>query len=1055
MWVLVTAGLVFVMQPGFACLESGLTRSKNSINVAVKNVTDAMIALILFWLVGFGIMFGISESGIVGTNEFMIPFTESSWNVAFFLFQAMFVATAATIVSGAVAERMKFEAYLVMTAVISALVYPFFGHWAWNGAMTDQYTGWLGQLGFRDFAGSTVVHSIGGWASLAALLLIGPRAGRFNEAGVPRQIPGSNIPLAALGVLLLWFGWFGFNGGSTLGLTERVPMIIVNTFLAGAAGGLSGILMGYIANRKVISVDLIFNGSLAGLVSVTASANVISPLSAVLIGLIAGPVFFSLHRLLLRFRIDDAIDAVPVHLGGGIWGTIAVAIFADYDTLGTGLSFGSQLGVQLLGVAVAGLWTFLIVFTVLWIVNKFLKLRVSAEDEHIGLNVSEHGATTEILDLFMAMDQQAKTGDMSLRVPVEPFTEVGQIANRYNKVMEALEKAIRKTEAIVTTALDGIITFTPDRYEILTVNPGGQAMFKINEQDLAGTSLIRLFDHENAGYKEFNERRAEEVFRKVEETGTPVELVGKRADGSVFPMEVIVTKADLGFESFYTGMFRDITDRKEAEAAILAAKKETDDILYNINEGIFLLNEKFEIGSQHSLALRKIFRRQDLTQMNLLLLFSKLVPAKIYQSIQDYLELMFQLDIDEDIVNNLNPLKQIEVNFEEETGQFTTQYLQFKFSRIYHGARVSHLMTTVSDVTEQVLLARELKASEERTKNQMSLLFNILHIDPQQLKPFVEESDESVRKIKSTLKAAADKAIADDYYLLLTDIYRIVHNIKGNASILDLKFFAESAHELEDMIREVQSKPSIKGEDFITLLFKISELESNIDDIKALVGRLMAYQGVSRSAGGTESPAPAPASERRAPDRQVDLVINQLNDAARKLSAGLNKKVEFNSKQFEASVVPDNQVPLIRDVLIQLMRNSLVHGIESPDERTRAGKPVTGTISVITSVTEEPGYLAIKIRDDGRGLQIEKIRQKAIEMGKWNEGQLRAMPAGQVAKLIFEPGFSTADEVTMDAGRGVGMDLIRKNVTQAGGKISMSSGPGKFCEFTIKLPLKS
>jgi len=1052
MWVLVTAGLVFVMQPGFACLESGLTRSKNSINVAVKNVTDAMIALILFWLVGFGIMFGITESGWVGTNEFMIPFTESSWHVAFFLFQAMFVATAATIVSGAVAERMKFEAYLIMTALISAVIYPLFGHWAWNGSMSDTYSGWLGAMGFRDFAGSTVVHSIGGWASLAALVLIGPRTGRFNEQGVPRQIPGSNIPLAALGVLLLWFGWFGFNGGSTLGLTERVPMIIVNTFLAGAAGGLSGIAMGYIANRKVISVDLIFNGSLAGLVSVTASANVISPLSAILIGIIAGPVFYSVHRLLLKFKIDDAVDAVPVHLGGGIWGTLAVAIFADPAVLGTGLNFTGQLGVQALGIAVAGVWTFLLVFIVLWIVNKIIKLRVSEEDEHIGLNVSEHGATTEILDLFIAMDQQAKTGDMSLRVPVEPFTEVGQIANRYNRVMEALERAIRKTEAIVTTALDGIITFTPDQYEILTVNPGGQAMFKLAEKDLAGTSLIRLFDHENAGYKEFNEFRAAELFKQVEQTGTPVELVGKRADGTVFPMEVIVTKADLGFESFYTGMFRDITERKEAEAAILAAKKETDDILYNINEGIFLLNEKFEIGSQHSLALRKIFRRQEMSQLNLLRLFSKLVPSKTYQSIQDYLELMFQLDIDEDIVNNLNPLKQIEVNFEEENGQFTTQYLQFKFSRIYHGARVSHLMTTVSDVSEQVLLARELKASEERTKNQMSLLFNILHIDPLQLKPFVEESDEAVHKIKSTLKAAADKAIADDYYLLLTDIYRIVHNIKGNASILDLKFFAESAHELEDMIRDVQSKPSIKGEDFITLLFKISDLEANIEDIKSLVSRLMTFQNAARS---QQAESEAPAASPKTPDRPADLVISQLTDAIRKLSSSLNKQVDFNTAQFDGSAVHESQVSLIRDVLIQLMRNSLVHGIESPEDRSKSGKPATGTIQVTTSVTEEPGYLSIKLRDDGRGLQIEKIRQKAISMGKWNEEQLKAMPAGQVVKLIFEPGFSTADEVTMDAGRGVGMDLIRKNVTQAGGKISLASGAGKFCEFTVKLPLKS
>jgi len=447
-WVLLSAALVFLMQGGFLCLETGLTRSKNNINVAIKNLTDVGVSIILFWAFGFALMFGSSWQGVFGNSYFFLDFSETGvWLVVFFLFQVMFCGTTVTILSGAIAERMRFDGYIFLAILISGFVYPMFGHWAWNGLEIGQTNGWLGQLGFVDFAGSTVVHSVGGWAALATILIIGPRMGRFPEDGPPQRISGANLPVAVLGVILLWLGWFGFNGGSTLAMNEQVPHIIANTVLAGGAGLVGALAFGWFLTKRA-EVVLSINGSLAGLVAITANAHVVSSPSAVTIGLIGGIVMLFTERLLEYFRIDDAVGAIPVHLGAGIWGTLAVAIFGKPELLGTGLVTSMQLIAQLTGIVICGIWTMSVTYMVLWIINRWMPLRVTASAEHIGLNVSEHGATTEILDLFRVMDEQSRTGDLSLRVPVEPFTEVGQIAERYNQVMESLANMTAKSESM-------------------------------------------------------------------------------------------------------------------------------------------------------------------------------------------------------------------------------------------------------------------------------------------------------------------------------------------------------------------------------------------------------------------------------------------------------------------------------------------------------------------------------------------------------------------------------------------------------------------------------
>jgi len=445
-WVLICAGLVFLMQAGFTCLESGLTRSKNSINVAIKNITDFGISTILFWSFGFALMFGASANGWIGSSQFFLSLDDGSRTSTFFLFEIMFCATTVTIVSGATAERLRFRSYIIISIILSGLIYPVFGHWAWNGVQSGTVSGWLGQLGFIDFAGSTVVHSVGGWVALAALLIIGPREGRFPLVGAHMKIHGSNLPMSVLGVLLLWVGWFGFNGGSTLALNDQVAGIITNTFLAGASGVMVTLTVGWII-RKQADAELVIFGSIAGLVAITASAHAVSAASALAIGGIGGMVMLGVDYLMDYLHIDDAVGAIPVHLGAGIWGTLAVAIFGNDEILGTGLSFWEQLLIQATGIGVCFLWTFGLSYGFFKLINIFLPLRVTAEDERIGLNVSEHGATTELLDMFRTMDSQSKTGDMSLRVPVEPFTEVGQIAERYNSVMEALQKEAAKTES--------------------------------------------------------------------------------------------------------------------------------------------------------------------------------------------------------------------------------------------------------------------------------------------------------------------------------------------------------------------------------------------------------------------------------------------------------------------------------------------------------------------------------------------------------------------------------------------------------------------------------
>lgn len=585
LWVVIASALVFLMQPGFMCLESGLTRSKNSINVAVKNLADFVFSVLCFWGVGYGIMFSLSKSGLVGTSFFFVEVESSAGIAAFFLFQAMFCGTATTIFSGAVAERMKFSAYLIIVLFMSSIIYPIFGHWAWNGLSAGDLHGWLGASGFVDFAGSTVVHSVGGWVALAVLIVIGPRKGRFGDKQCGFGFNGSNLPLSVLGTCLLWFGWIGFNGGSTLVMNESVPRIIVYTVLAGSAGALSNLVIG-LAVTKLPRVTFLINGSLGGLVAITANCHVVGGVDAVLIGLIAGAICFISEYVLVYFKIDDAVGAIPVHLCCGIWGTLAVAFFGDPTLLGTGLSMVEQTIVQLKGIVAAFFVAFLIPYYLIKKIDKIYPLRVSAEAEHVGLNVSEHGATTELVELFQAMDEQAASSDLSVRMPVEPFTEVGLIAERYNQVMASLENALSQTEAVVCTAKDGIVTCLKDSLEIISINPSGVDMFGFRKDvQLAGVTLPELFDAE--GFQ--GQKNA--MFE-----GKPIELNGKKTCGTRFPLEGVITEAGSNGHSFYIGTFRDITDQKAKENLMRESELRYRELFENTGTATIIINADGTIG---------------------------------------------------------------------------------------------------------------------------------------------------------------------------------------------------------------------------------------------------------------------------------------------------------------------------------------------------------------------------------------------------------------------------------------------------------------------------
>ncbi len=386
-WTLIAAALVFFMQAGFAMVESGFTRAKSACNIMMKNLLDFAMGSLAFWAIGFGLMFGATTTGLFGTTDFFLSGWTGpkgdQWILAFWMFQCVFAATAATIVSGAVAERIKFTSYLVYSFVVCAFIYPIFGSWAWGSLLNGN--GWLEAKGFIDFAGSTVVHSVGGWCALAGAIVLGPRKGKFGPKGEVRAIPGHNIPMAAIGVFILWLGWFGFNPGSTTAGDTSIAMIFVNTNLAAAAGVISAMTLSWIMFKKP-DIGMSLNGALAGLVGITAGCANVTPTSSIIIGFIAGIIVVISVVTIDRMHIDDPVGAVSVHGVCGAWGTIAAGLF------NIGGTTAAIMTTQIIGVLAAFGWAFGTAFILFTVIKLTMGLRITEEEELEGVDIAEHAA---------------------------------------------------------------------------------------------------------------------------------------------------------------------------------------------------------------------------------------------------------------------------------------------------------------------------------------------------------------------------------------------------------------------------------------------------------------------------------------------------------------------------------------------------------------------------------------------------------------------------------------------------------------------------------------
>lgn len=900
LWINICAVLVFFMQMGFALLEAGLTRGKNSINVALKNLSDLAVSVVAYWAVGFALMFGTSWNGLLGTKGFFFSMN-TLWEISFFFFQVVFCSTAATIVSGAVAERVKFSVYLISTFVLSLCLYPVVGHWAWGGAFSGEATGWLAKRGFVDFAGSTVVHSVGGWMALAYLLLIGPRKGAFQyEHHVP--FIASNIPMAIGGVFVLWFGWFGFNGGSGLIFGESVPRILVNTLLAGCSGMLAGLFLERLTTGKY-KVDGAINGALAGLVGITANCHAVDEGAALVIGAVAGVVAFFCSSLLIKRKIDDAVGAVPVHLGGGIWGTLAVALFGKPEWLGTGLSFWEQFTIQIIGIGTIGGTIFFLSLFILWVLKRIVGLRVSEEIEEVGLNFGEHGVKTEGYDLLMTIKQQALTGDLSRRVPVDPFTELGVIGYYYNKALEEIEKHV-------------------------------------------------------------------------------------------------------------------------------VSKEDYLQIMENISEGLCLINRDYTILPSYSKYLENILEEKSLGGKNIFDVFSPHLSPKNLHLIKEYFELCFDEHIAERVLKKANPFERMEFFFDNlSTGVRETKFLSAKVIRVLSSGMIEKLFLLIQDETSVVVKEKEAEETRQRVHEDMELLYKIVHLDSHLLEDFLSDAKKRLHMMNTHMKqfsSLGDKA-KEKYEEFCDSLYRDLHTMKGNARLLELEEIASLLHTMEEHLQKTKQIPHPTGENFVGFITLFSELQKKVAKIYELVDRLALFQ-----------------KERK--ERFFDHVENFI----KKIASQMNKKVVFFSEG-EEILHSLTMRKGVQDCIIQMVRNAMVHGIESPEERKAKGKQEEGIIRV--KIIREKNFLEVSVFDDGRGLDFERIRQKAKEKGWLKEEQ--SLTPQEMVKFIFMKGFSTAETLSYEAGRGIGMDIIYTWVTKQGGKIIVKTVLGGGTEFVLKIPLAS
>jgi Amt family ammonium transporter len=573
-WVMAAAGMVMMMQVGFLLLEAGMVRSKNSINVAQKNLLDFVFGVVGFAVVGFMLAFAPSTWLPVGlSSDFFLLGNLDSWVAGFFVFQVMFCGTSATIVSGAVAERMKLSAYVLGSIALSTLIYPIFAHWVWGAALGPNSGAFLANLGFIDFAGSTVVHATGGWISLAACLVIGPRRGRFTPDGKPVRMAGHNPVLASTGALILFFGWIGFNGGSTLAANADVAPIILNTVLAGGMGTCVGYALGVFQDGVVLPEKALC-GMLGALVAVTAGCHILDPGGALLVGGLGSAVaVFGNQFIEERMRVDDAVGAISVHAFAGVAGTLALALLAPVERLPAGGRF-DQFYIQLFGSALNFYWAFGLGYAFFWGLNKLTPIRVSAEVEDLGLNIAEHGTRLGVGHVEDALSKLVSgNADLHDRLPVDPGDEAEKLTLLFNRLMDNIEQEERHRSDLQSKVRDQeeserVAAIANATFEAIVMHENG-IIIDGNEQlatltgralpDLIGTSILDLVDESGRKILLADLSPAADISRQ---------FVIVQPDGTAIPIEARGRNIEYRGRSIRISCLVDLRERKAHEERI-------------------------------------------------------------------------------------------------------------------------------------------------------------------------------------------------------------------------------------------------------------------------------------------------------------------------------------------------------------------------------------------------------------------------------------------------------------------------------------------------------
>lgn len=535
----------------------------------------------------------------------------------------------------------------------------------------------------------------------------------------------------------------------------------------------------------------------------------------------------------------------------------------------------------------------------------------------------------------------------------------------------------------------------------------------------------------------------------------------------------------LALGNFFLILFHFIRQLRDSDQRAEAARRETGEILETVTDGLFLLDRALTIGAQPSKSLDHLFGRSNLAQTPFLPLLHDIVSEKVYREAADFLDVLFREHVNLKLVASLNPLHEVEVLLPTAGGEPQRKHLSIEFTRVTDAqAALSHLLVTVRDITAQVELARQLEQSRRQAEEQMSLLLGILHVEPAQLREFIDRADAALRTVNDTLRRHGSRHLArrDEYRGVLNEIFPIVHALKGDAGLLGLEFFEQLAHDFEDRIAELRGLKRVGGDELLGLAVQLDRLLGSVEAVRTMVERLGSLQqGFAPTAepattaapdataatveplavvaeahpDAVPAPAPAPAPATAALPTLTAETFRFLVD---RLAQTEHKRVQLLASGLDALAGSGaEQVAALREVLVQLLRNAVAHGIETPEERHRAGKTDVGTIRLQARADGANGIELI-CHDDGRGLDPERIRTAAAQSGRWSADELAVMGAAELRALLFEPGFSTAAEVTLAAGRGVGMDVIKHRVEALGGTLSVASEPGRYCAWRITLP---